>query len=109
MKSHFTGEALAQWMGVLDTAIDRDSDGEHVIVTAGGVDKIEFDSISIDETTAKASGRAHTWVSWKINKADVPGPKTGHPNGWDLFEVTLSKVDGKWLVSYLDLQPQSPG
>lgn len=109
MKSHLTGEALAQWMGVLDTAIDRDSDGEHVIVTAGGVDKIEFDTLSVVGDTATATGRAHTWVTWKINKPDVPGPKTGRPTGWDLFHVRLANVDGKWLVSQLELEPQSPG
>jgi hypothetical protein len=99
--------ALTQWLGVLDTAIDRGSDGEHVIVTAGGVDKIEFSSLSVDGDSATASGRAHTWVTWKINKTDVPGPRTGRPTGWDLFKVTLLKVDGQWLVSQLDLEPKA--
>ena len=78
-------------------------------MTAGGVDKIEFDTLSVVGDTATASGRAHTWVTWKINKPDVPGPKTGHPTGWDLFHASLVNEDGTWLVGQLELEPESPG
>jgi hypothetical protein len=109
MKAHFTDGALAQWMGVLDAAIDRDSDGEHVIVTAGGVDKIEFSTLSVIGDSATATGRAHTWITWKIIKPDVPGPRTGRPTTWDLFRARLVNVNGTWLVSELDLEPQGGG
>ena len=109
MKAHFTSDALLRWGSVLSNAIDRDSDGEHVVVTAGGVDQIEFSTLSVTGESATASGRAHTWVTWKIIKPNVPGPSTGHPTGWDLFEARLVDVDGTWLVSDLDLQPQGGG
>jgi len=110
MKSHFTGKALARWMGLLDTAIDRDSDGEHVIVTAGGVDKIEFSNVTVTGNSAVATGRAHTWITWMIIQPDaVEQHTTGHPTTWDLFDAHLVLADGAWLVSDLELEPQGGG
>lgn len=107
---HMTGRALAEWRRALHEAIDRDSDGEHVIVTAGGVDQIEFETVDVvDESAATATGRAHVWATWVIHKADVGGPHTGRPNGWDHFAAALLKVDGEWLVDDLLLQPEAGG
>jgi hypothetical protein len=109
MSQNMAGKALVHWKGILDAAIDRDSDGAHVIVTAGGVDKSEFDPIVIDGTHATASGRMHTWVTWVIHDQSVPGPHAGRPNGWDVFEASLDEVGGQWYVTDLTLQPEFGG
>ncbi len=110
MSKHLAGAALIQWTAVLDAAIDRDSDGQHVIVTAGGVDGSDFDPVKVDGTHATASGRVHTWVTWVIHDdQQVEGPHAGRPSGWDVFEATLEQIDGAWYVTDLTLQPQFGG
>jgi hypothetical protein len=106
MNAHFTEAGQAHWKQILDVAIDRDSDGDHVVVTAGGVDQIQFDTVSVTGDHASVSGRAHTWVTWRIIKPDFKGARTGHPTGWEAFDATLVQVDGKWLVDQLNLAPQ---
>ena len=109
LKEHMTGRALAGWQRDLHAAIDRDSDGEHVIVTAGGVDQIEFESVTLDGDSARANGRAHLWATWVIHKAGVPGPQSGHPEEWDDFAATLVRVNDAWFVDSLTLDPEGGG
>lgn len=108
LDAHMTGKALMRWRNVLDLAIDRDSDGEHVLVTEGGVDDIAFESVKVDGDKAHAVGRAHTWVKWIIVQ-DIEGPRSGRPSGWEEFEADLVKQDGRWQVETLDLHPVPGG
>jgi len=103
---HMTGRALADWQRALHEAIDRDSDGEHVVVTAGGADKIEFETVDVDGDSARATGRVHVWVTWVILKADVPGPHRGGPAQWDAFSASLVRSDGRWYVETIRLGPE---
>jgi hypothetical protein len=109
LRVNMTGRALASWLQALSSAIDRDSDGEHVIVTAGGVDDIQYDAVQVDGDTAAATGRAHTWVTWVIHKSGVPGPQSARPSGWDRFSAGLVRIDGKWYVETLGLGPEAGG
>jgi hypothetical protein len=109
LKEHMTGKAKAAWQHALSEAIDRDSDGEHLIVTAGGVDRFETSTVEVKGDSATISGRAHVWVTWVIHKAEVKGPHTGHPVEWDAFSATLTRIDGKWYVDGLVLKPEGNG
>lgn len=106
---HMTGAALAAWQRALHESIDRDSDGEHVIVLAGGADEIEFETVEVDGESATATGRAHVWVAWVINKTDVDGPRSARPAQWDSFSATLAQIDGTWYVDTLGLNPEAGG
>jgi hypothetical protein len=106
LKEHMTGRALAAWQQSLHAAIDRDSDGEHLVVTAGGTDRIEFGEIAVVGDRAKAGGRAHVWVDWVIHKPGVTGPQSGHPVEWNGFTATLTRIDGNWYVDELTLKPE---
>ena len=109
LREHMTGRALATWKRALDDAIDRDSDGHHVVATAGGVDQIQLGGIGIDGDQARAEGRARIWVDWVIHGADVAGPHDGHPAGWDRFTAMLDRVNGRWYVEELSLEPEAGG
>jgi hypothetical protein len=106
LKEHMTGRALAAWQQSLHEAIDRDSDGEHLVVTAGGTDRIEFGEIAVVGDRANAGGRAHVWVDWVIHKPGVTGQQSGHPVEWDGFRATLTRIDGNWYVDELTLKPE---
>jgi hypothetical protein len=109
LKEHLTGPALAAWQRSLHTAIDRDSDGEHVIVTAGGADRFDFEKVDVDGDSASALGRAEVWATWEIHKANVPGAQTGRPTEWDMFSASLVQIDGIWYVESLELNPETGG
>ncbi len=107
LEEHMTGRALAAWQAALHESIDRDSDGEHVVVTAGGADKIEFEAVGVDGDSASATGRVHVWVTWVILKADVQGPHRARPAQWDTFSASLVRSDGRWYVETLRLEPET--
>ena len=109
LQEHMTGPALAAWQRVLHEAIDRDSDGEHVIVTAGGAEQFEFEVVEMSGDSATAAGRARVWVTWVIHKDGIQGPRAGRPAGWDDFSATLVRLDGRWYVEQLRLQPEEGG
>ena len=109
LSSHMTGDALAHWGGSLHEAIDRDSDGEHVVVTAGGVDKIEFEESWTEDGVTQTSGRVHHWITYIILDKSVQGPQAGRPEQWSRFSASVVSRDGSWLVETLNLQPEQPG
>jgi len=109
LEEHMTGPALAAWQGALHEAIDRDSDGEHVVVTAGGTDRIEFETVETDGQAARAAGRVHVWVTWVILGRDAQGPRSGRPAHWDTFAATLGRTGGRWFVETLRLEPEAGG
>ena len=105
---HFlTGAALDSYRATLDETIDRESDGNHVVVTAGGADQFEWSEILVDGDHASVAAHARTWITWVIKKADVPGPRSGHPIEWDRVIADLELVDGTWLVNHLEFQPET--
>jgi len=106
LAQHMTGRALAHWRTALDIAINRDSDGQHVIVTAGGTDQIEFSDVTVSKNTATAVGRAHTWVTWVIHDPRVPGPHSARPSGWSAFSAALVLINGTWYVEQMSLVPE---
>ena len=107
LEAHMTGPALAAWRGALHAAIDRDSDGEHVVVTAGGADEVEFETVETDGDSAGATGRAHVWVTWTILGGDAARQPGARPGQWDAFSATLVRKDGRWFVETLRLEPEA--
>jgi len=75
LQEHMTGPALAAWQRALHEAIDRDSDGEHVVVTAVGAEQFEFEAVEVSGDAATAAGRARVWVTWVIHKEGVQGER----------------------------------
>jgi hypothetical protein len=101
-----TGRALAAWRQRIQEAIDRDSDGDHVVVTAGGTDTIESGEIEVHGDHATAGGRARVWVNWVVHKPGVKGSQSGNPVEWDGFTATLTRIDDNWYVDDLTLKPE---
>jgi len=49
------------------------------------------------------------WVTWVIHKDGVQGAHAARPAGWDDFSATLVRLDGRWYVEQLRLQPEEGG
>ena len=103
LRSHLSGNALASWGAKLHAAIDRESDGQHVIVVAGGVDQIQFSKVDVSGGTAVATGRSLDWIRW------VQGSDQASPKAWDTFSARLVLTNGHWLVDDLIVHPEQSG
>lgn len=105
LESHMTGPALKRWKQVIDEAIDAESDFDHLIAVAGGVDQIRFDAPSQDGDIHIWTGLAHTWSKWISPKAEPGKRGSGQPEGWQRFEARVVQTADGWRVSELMIYP----
>jgi hypothetical protein len=104
LRAAFAGEARQRWGQSLHEAIDRDSDGQHVVVTAGGVSAFTVETEQILGDSAELTGRATSWITWIILDPGYPGPRAGHPSDEIAFQARLTRMDGQWQVVELSLE-----
>ena len=105
LRSHMTGGALRSWSAALDAAIDRERDGQHVVITSGGVAELEIEQLDVSGDRATVSARSLDW----IRSTTLGSRFVASPAAWDGVSATLLRVDGSWLVSELSLQPERSG
>lgn len=105
LRSHMTGDALLSWSEALHAATDRERDGQHVVVTAGGVTQLEIGRLDVSGDRAIVSGRSLD----SIRSTTLGSTVVSSPTAWDRVSATLLRVDGSWLVSELSLQPEQSG
>lgn len=100
-----TGSALSKYRVSLHAAIDREADGQHLIVVSGGTTTVQIANLDVTGTTASVSGRSLSWIVW----VDPVSGASARPEAWDTFTATLGLTDGVWLVSDLSLTPENSG
>ena len=105
LRSHMTGAALQSWSAALHAAIERERDGQHVVVTSGGVTQLEIGRLDVSGDRAIVSGRSLD----SIRSTTLGSTVVSTPTAWDRVSATLLRVDGSWLVSELSLQPEQSG
>lgn len=104
LNKSYTGDALAHWTGMLETAIDNQtSDGGpqkpySVVALDGGINSIQILSEQVSGDLATARVQADIWS--KVAQVQPDGKLVAAtPHNTVIYDLTLIRVDGTWKIS----------
>jgi hypothetical protein len=97
LREYFSGDQLKFAIQILADNIDEQSSGE-LRHQAAGVKNLVLTSVAIDEDIATVTATATVWARFTLLRESDGELQPAEPSNGMMFELTLNKIDGKWLV-----------